>query len=98
MAPPQNCSSKPTSSFHVTAYSLFSIWPRTLTKEVNFSTLDHLQRWELCDEILPHVRRLMQDYQHLTVDDQCACATPQLAGLLVATAWYKTECALRHDR
>ena len=98
MAPPQNHPSNPDSSFNVTACSLFSVWPRTLTEEVKFSTLDHLQRWELCDEILPHVRRLMQDYQTLAVDDQCACATPQLAGLLVETAWYKAKYALRHDR
>lgn len=67
---------------------LNSVWPKSVTAEVHFSSLDEVSNWRACRRLFPHVDKLLTAYMDSEGDIRKLCATRDLACLFIEASWY----------
>ncbi|KAI0116557.1 hypothetical protein GGR51DRAFT_321904 [Nemania sp. FL0031] len=78
-------------AFNATTSLLSSAWPKVITAEVHFSSVDEASRWKECQKLIPHIERVVEKYVAADDEIQSLCATSDLASLLIEASWYRMQ-------
>ena len=67
---------------------LTAVWPHVTQPQVGYHAYNRIARWDQCEKILPHIKRMRRMYGILSKSVRACCATLDYLDLLSEVAWY----------
>ena len=74
--------------FNATIGLLTAVWPYVTKPQFGYHAYDRIARWDQCEKILPHIKRMREMYEILSKSVWACCATMDYLDLLSEVAWY----------
>lgn len=74
--------------FNATIGLLTAVWPHVTQPQVGYHAYNRIARWDQCEKILPHIKRVRKMYGILSKSVRACCATLDYLDLLSEVAWY----------
>ena len=74
--------------FNATIGLLTAVWPHVTQPQVGYHAYNRIARWDQCEKILPHIKRMRKMYGILSKSVRACCATLDYLDLLSEVAWY----------
>ena len=66
---------------------LSSVWPHVTRPQQGYAAHNRVDRWELCDTLLPHVKRMRRIFETLNERIRSQCATFEFLELFSEASW-----------
>ncbi|KAK0508081.1 hypothetical protein JMJ35_009165 [Cladonia borealis] len=77
--------------FNATIGLLTAVWPYVTRPQFGYHADNRIARWDQCEKILPHIKRLREMYGILSESVRPCCATLDYLDILSEVAWYHFE-------
>ena len=74
--------------FNATIGLLTAVWPFVTQPRFGPHAYNRIARWDQCEKILPHIKRMREMYGILSKSVRACCATMDYLDLLSEVAWY----------
>ena len=74
--------------FNATIGLLTAVWPYVTQPQFGYHAYNRIARWDQCEKILPHIKRMREMYWILSESVRPCCATLDFLDLLSEVAWY----------
>ena len=76
--------------FNATIGLLTGVWPYVTQPQFGYHAYNRIARWEQCEKILPHIKRMREMYEILSKSARACCATLDFLDLLSEVARYNS--------
>ena len=73
--------------FNAAVKLLSSVWPHVTRPQQGYAAHNRVSRWEQCDMLLPHVKRMRQIFETLSDQNRSLCATFEFLELYSEVSW-----------
>lgn len=77
--------------FNATIGLLTAVWPYVTQPQFGYHAYDRIARWDQCEKILPHIKRMREMYGIFSEPVRACCATLDFLDLLSEVAWYDSS-------
>ena len=77
--------------FNATIGLLTAVWPYVTQPQFGYHAYNRIARWDQCEKILPHIKRMREMYGILSKSVRACCATLDYLDLLSEVAWYDSS-------
>ena len=77
--------------FNATIGLLTAVWPYVTQPQFGYHAYNRIARWDQCEKVLPHIKRMREMYQMLSESVRPCCATLDFLDLLSEAAWYDSS-------